>query len=738
MGSEVTAALSSWSLSFPGLIILILTGGIYLRGWLRGRKLFRTPHDEPRLIAFGLGLATLFAATESPLDALDGVYLSAHMAQHLLLMMVAPLLLLLGHPLLPLLRGLPKGFVKTGLGPFLSWPILKRVSSYLVAPPVAWIVFALSTIVWHLPKLYEIALSSPFWHGVQHASFFWTGLLFWSPIVQPAPYKSKWPSWVGIPYLLFADFVNTGLSAVFVFSGRVLYRTYANIHGNDSAVQDDQTIAGLIMWVPGSIIYLIPAFLLVMRVVSSSRVTTTVAVRQPKLHEITHSKATVRKFARWRWVLQAAMLALAGLVMADGWLGPQVAPLNAAGVLPWIHWRALSIAALLVVGNLFCMACPFTLFRDLARRVLPAPKRRWPSILRNKYLAAALLLIYLWAYEAFSLWDKPFVTAWIIAGYFLSALIIDGLFREASFCKYVCPIGQFNFVTSLLSPREVAVKRTSVCQSCKTFDCIRGHERQRGCGLYLFQPKKKGNLDCTFCLDCVKACPHDNVALLTTIPGKVIAEDPYRSSIGRLSKRSDWAVLAAIFVFGAFANAAGMLGPVMMWEHSLHAKLGPKSMPLIVAAFTLASIVIAPAVLILFCWWMNWFVNRSLDISRLLRRFLFTLIPLGVAMWSAHLLFHFATSWGAVIPVVKRMISVSYTGSTPGFISSWITPAQLLLLNAGLLATLFLGWSLVRQSATGTRTRFGLLSPWAAVSVVLYVVGVWILLQPMQMRGMIH
>ena len=74
--------------------------------------------------------------------------------------------------------------------------------------------------------------------------------------------------------------------------------------------------------------------------------------------------------------------------------------------------------ALLVVGNLFCMACPFVLVRDAGRRILPA-KWRWPRALRNKWMASALFLTYLWAYEAFAIWDSPWLTAWLIAGYFI-------------------------------------------------------------------------------------------------------------------------------------------------------------------------------------------------------------------------------------------------------------------------------------------------------------------------------
>ncbi len=115
-------------------------------------------------------------------------------------------------------------------------------------------------------------------------------------------------------------------------------------------------------------------------------------------------------------------------------------------------------------------------------------------------MAVALIVLYLWSYEAFDLWDKPAATAWIIVGYFLAALVIDGFFRGASFCKYVCPIGQFHFVQSLASPLEIKIRQPDVCASCRTFDCIKGNEDQRGCELKLFQPRKSGNMDCTFCL----------------------------------------------------------------------------------------------------------------------------------------------------------------------------------------------------------------------------------------------
>ena len=727
------AALTSWVLNPFAIVFLVASAFVYIRGWARGRHLLRNPADGQRLAAFLFGMLVLFLATESPLDAFDSLFLSAHMTQHLLLMMVAPPLVLFAHPVLPLLRGLPKKFVKEGLGPFLTWQLLRRGASWLVLPPVAWTAFALSMVLWHLPKFYELALRSPVWHGFQHACFFWTGILFWWPVIEPGPGRSKWPEWSKIPYLLFADIVNTALSAFFVFSGRILYPSYQTMHTAGLSVRDDQTVAGLIMWVPGSVIYLLPAFVIVMRLFAPIQ-----ANRSPTLDRVPgkqpRRKRLIGALASSRRLLQGFMLLLAIIIMLDGWLGPQITPLNLAGVLPWIHWRALSVLALLTVGNLFCMSCPFTLVRDIARKVLPA-RLRWPRYLRNKWLPAALLVLYFWCYEAFSLWDSPSLTAWIILGYFGAALLIDGFFRGASFCKYVCPIGQFQFVSSLISPREIKIRSKPVCQSCRTYDCIRGNEHTRGCELYLFQPKKESNLDCTFCLDCVNACPHENIGLLAVLPAETLVQDSYRSSIGKLSRRTDLAALVLVFVFGAFANAAGMVSPVTAWERVWHARLGTNTMPVIIAALVLACVVVLPGLVVLTCGALNRLAVCAERRSDVARRLVFTFVPLGFAMWAAHLLYHFATGWSAGWTIVDHRFLGAQGPLTMSLLPTWLTGAQILILDAGLLLTLVIGWRIARQVAGRVRSAIGILTPWAVVAVALYSAGVWIFFEPMQMRG---
>jgi ferredoxin len=405
---------------------------------------------------------------------------------------------------------------------------------------------------------------------------------------------------------------------------------------------------------------------------------------------------------------------------------------------------------LLAAGNFFCMTCPFMLVRDAGRRWLPA-RWPWPRALRSKWLAVALLAVYLWAYEAFSLWDSPWWTAWIVAGYFAAALVIDGLFKGASFCKYVCPIGQFQFAQSLSSPLEVKVREPEICQTCTTHDCIRGNATQRGCELDLFQPRKSGNMDCTFCLDCIKACPHDNVGILAVAPALDLTRDAARSSVGHFAQRPDLAALVLLLVFGAFVNAAGMIAPVVQWEGRLAARFGFHSTLPIVTTLLVVSLLIVPPLLAVLCGGLSRAFGATADSKSTLLSltcdFTMALAPLGLAMWAAHFLFHFLIGAHTAAPALQRAASdlgLAWLGTpdwTMGpfaFVSDWSRPLQLVLLDGGLLLTLYVAWRIAHRHAPQFRSVLGAFAPWGALAVGLFGAGVWISLQPMQLRGMME
>src|SRR5262245_30323177 len=260
MSPAVQSALSSWSFR-PGILLAaILVAVLYFRGWRVLHRVAPSRFPAWRLWAFLAGLLALLIALVSPLDTFSGLLLSAHMVQHLILMSVAPPLILLGAPFLPLLRGLPRTFARDGLGPFLVWPSLRRFGWALTHPIVGWLALVVSLCAWHVPAAFDLALRSAAWHKVEHACFFGGALLFWWPIIQPFPSRSHWPLWSIPLYLLAADIVNTVLCAFLTFSVRVLYLSYENVPRLfGTTALSDQVTAGVIMWVPGSLAFLIPA-----------------------------------------------------------------------------------------------------------------------------------------------------------------------------------------------------------------------------------------------------------------------------------------------------------------------------------------------------------------------------------------------------------------------------------------------------------------------------------------------
>jgi hypothetical protein len=456
------------------------------------------------------------------------------------------------------------------------------------------------------------------------------------------------------------------------------------------------------------------------------------------------------RFLRWRHartLLQLPLFALACVLVAHGLFGPDLAPKNLATVLVWVHYRGALVLVLLVAGNLFCMGCPLMLVRDFARRWI-TPRLRWPRALRNKWLSVGLFVLVLFCYELFDWWGDPRATALLIVAYFVGALAVDLLFEHAAFCKFVCPIGQFNFVASTVSPLEIRVAEPATCESCATKDCIRGRRDAesdavllRGCELALFQPHKKGNVDCTFCLDCVHACPYDNVAIAARTPGSELWEDPRRSGVGRFSKRTDLAALSLLFTFGALLNAFGMVSPVYAVQSWLAGVFGLHEEGPVLGILFAVALVIEPALLL---GTAAWATRRALGAKeRLLAtgvRYAYALVPLGFGVWIAHYSFHFLTGLWTFVPVAQKAaldLGIPVLGqpvwSLGGLPTAGVHVIELGFLVLGLIGSWIAAWRIAERDAPGRAARA--FAPWAVLATVLFVTSVWLLAQPMEMRG---
>ena len=231
-------------------------------GWvhLRGRSMHRSRTTARRSWSFYVGLTALAVALLSPLEALSRELVSAHMIQHVLLVLVAAPALALAAPGPALLRGLPAGTARRVVG------LRDRLPAALLAAPdnpvLVWLAHAGALWLWHAAVLYQAALERPFLHVLEHAAFGLTAYAFWRLVVRAG--RRDGPSRGGALLMVFGMALQgVLLSALLTFAERPWYPAYAGTAprwGLEPLA--DQQLAGLIMWIPGGLVYLLAGLLL--------------------------------------------------------------------------------------------------------------------------------------------------------------------------------------------------------------------------------------------------------------------------------------------------------------------------------------------------------------------------------------------------------------------------------------------------------------------------------------------
>jgi putative membrane protein len=251
--------------------VLVLVVLVYLRGWFRLRTSCPNSISGWQLGVFMCGVMSIGSAVNPPLAALDHRLLCMHMVQHLLLMTIGPLLILLGNPFPSFRRGLPSSFVPFVLYRFLRWAPTQWLGRFLNKPLFCWLIATAVLIGWHFPQAFDLAMQSESWHAIECASFLAAGILFWMPVIRPSATKARWPQWSIPVYLFLATLPCDALSAFLTFCGRVVYPHYLHQQRplNFSALQD-QEAAGALMWVFVTFVYLIPAVVVTIQILSPS------------------------------------------------------------------------------------------------------------------------------------------------------------------------------------------------------------------------------------------------------------------------------------------------------------------------------------------------------------------------------------------------------------------------------------------------------------------------------------
>ena len=241
------------------LLLMLLTYGVgFIRLWSRsdlGRGTLRRS-----LLLFALGWLTLAGALVSPLHEAGEVSFTMHMIEHEIIMLVSALLLVLARPGPILLWAFPTALRRPlgGAGRWGLWRILTD-------PFVATLIQAVVIIVWHVPWLFELTLRSETWHIAQHLSFIGSALLFWWAMANRRSGRAG--ALVAALCLFITSMIGGGLGALMAFAGSPWYEGYAALGLTPFGLtpEEDQQLAGLIMWVPGGLYHLVAALWFLLR-----------------------------------------------------------------------------------------------------------------------------------------------------------------------------------------------------------------------------------------------------------------------------------------------------------------------------------------------------------------------------------------------------------------------------------------------------------------------------------------
>lgn len=343
---------------------------------------------------------------------------------------------------------------------------------------------------------------------------------------------------------------------------------------------------------------------------------------------------TILKSRAFQPALMLGTLFFFTLALLTGLFGTPAGSRNFGMIFVWIVWWALLIIVLVpFFGRLWCAICPIPApgewlqRRGIISRVPGRPRTlrwRWPRRLKNIWLQNFGFL----GVALFSaiILTRPNVSAWLLLGFVLTGVIFSLLYENRVFCRYICPVGGFIGLYSLLAPLELRVKDTQVCREHTPKDCLIGTENSYGCPWMVFPGNLTRNTYCGLCTECLKACPKDNIALNLRPFGVdlLVAKE----------RRLDEAYKAFIMLGCALLYSAVLLGPwgwIKSWANM-------DTLPhwaLYAAGFLAINLLLLPG----FFWLIVAAARRLADQPAPMRKlfvdYAYTLVPLGLAGWIA-------------------------------------------------------------------------------------------------------
>lgn len=426
-----------------------------------------------------------------------------------------------------------------------------------------------------------------------------------------------------------------------------------------------------------------------------------------------------------------AVLALFLLVIAAGLFGDQAPEHNLAPVLTWTIWWTWLVFAIVFFGKIWCAVCPWPTIAEAV-----APKSlglRWPKAFRNLWLATGLFVLLTWLELGYGVTGSPWLTAVLGLGMTVAVIASTAVFERRPFCRYACLVGRVSGLYSLFAASELRAADAGTCASCATKDCYRGNERGAPCPTQQFLAVMDANTYCTLCMECVKTCPHDNVAW-SARPAAADLLEPKHA-------RVDEAYLAVILLSMSAFHGLTM---TPSWDRVV-AGIGSAFGvgPLLAFSLGMAAILALPLVVYAgVCRIMKAIANdRKHDTKTLFIRFAYSLLPIALFYHLAHNLQHFFYEGLKFVRAASDpfgwdwdVFGTAHLTITPILSVEAVWATQVILILIGHIYGIRIAHKAARSLYADARQATLTQLPLMAVMMLFSFQSLWLLNQPMLMR----
>lgn len=349
---------------------------------------------------------------------------------------------------------------------------------------------------------------------------------------------------------------------------------------------------------------------------------------------------------RWpQFLIRAITLAGFIFTILAGLFGSVVGSHNFAIIFVWIAWwTALKLFFITFGGRSWCSICPIPMPGEWIQNggiLQPRGKnfglgKRWPKFLRGRWLqAGGFMLVGL--FGAITL-TSPSVTSIVLLVILLLAFVLSLVFERRSFCNYLCPIGGFTGLYAQAAPVEVRVKNPEICSTHAQKSCY------EACPWGVYPLALKSSANCGLCMECLRVCPSDNLAVNLR---------PWGSDLGPETKHSlDEAFLGLVMVSSALMDSAIFLGPWGQLKMAAYA-IGTGSWFFFAGLFLTVALMLIPGLYTLTVWIANKLGEQKMNLRKALNHQSQVLVPLGLMAWIAFTISFALAKFSYVLPVVS-------------------------------------------------------------------------------------